>query len=155
MEKEKTCFFTGHRDIPSSDERDIFLKVSGLIEQLYQDGFRNFIAGGAIGFDTLAAKAVIAAKEEHPDIRLHICIPCKGQDKYFSPEQKAEYSLILSISDSAEVLYEHYVRGCMQTRNRRMVDLSSVGIAYCTRPTGGTAYTVSYAEKKDVKIFHV
>ena len=155
MEKGKTCFFTGHREIPESDERDIFLKVSGFIEQLYQNGFCNFIAGGAIGFDTLAAKAVIAAKETHPDIKLHICIPCKGQDKYFSPEQKADYSLILSVADSTEILYEHYVRGCMQTRNRRMVDLSGIGIAYCTKPTGGTAYTVSYAEKNDVKILYV
>ena len=154
MDKQDTCFFTGHREIDDSYE-ETEQKVYFVSERLYEAGYRNFITGGAIGFDTLAAKVVLKLRAIHPDVRLHICIPCNNQDKYFTPEQKAEYNYLLENADSHEVLYEHYVRGCMHTRNRKMADSSSVCIAYCKKQTGGTAYTVGYAVKKGLQIIYI
>lgn len=151
-----TAFFTGHRDLPEDLYNDIYEKVYFIIKTLYiAAGYRDFVAGGAVGFDTLAAKAVLRLRESAKDARLHIIVPCKGQDKYFSPQQKQEYAKILESADSVEVLYEHYVRGCMHARNKKMADRSSVCVAYCTKDTGGTAYTVSYARKKGIEIIYV
>ena len=48
-----------------------------------------------------------------------------------------------------EVIYasEHYTRGCMQRRNRFMVDRSAVCVAYCTRATEQAINTLIEAKK--------
>ena len=110
-----TAFFTGHRDIPGGLYDEISDKVDFIIETLYKTaGYRDFVAGGAIGFDTLAAKAVLRLREREKDVKLHIFVPCLGQEKYFSEQQKAEYDDILKSADSVQVLSEHYFRGCMR-----------------------------------------
>ena len=53
--KEKTCCFTGHRDIPSGAYQLIFKKTEEMVESLIQKGYLYFGAGGALGFDTIAA----------------------------------------------------------------------------------------------------
>ena len=64
----------------------------------------------------------------------------------------ALYENILNRSDYYFYVSQSYHRGCMQQRNRRLVDDSELCVAYCTQATGGTAYTVQYAEKKGVKV---
>lgn len=154
MDKNRTCFFTGHRKIPEFVQHLINDKLLKTIDELYGKGYVNFICGGAVGFDTMAARAVLERKKEL-DIRLVLYLPCKDQDKSFSPEQKAEYQAILESADEVLVMYEHYVRGCMHARNRKMADDSSVCVAFCTEKTGGTAYTVNYADKKGVEIIMI
>ena len=46
-------------------------------------------------------------------------------------------------------------KGCMHARNRYMIDNSSLCIAYMTKHTGGTAYTVEYAQENNKKIFNI
>ena len=152
---ETTCFFTGHRDIPNERYDAIFERVYSVIEELYKKGFRTFIAGGAIGFDTLAAIAVLRLREKYSDVYLHICIPCRDQSKNFSQIQKEKYMYVVNNADSYEVMYEHYVRGCMHARNKKMADFSSVCVAYCKKQTGGTAFTVNYAQKKGIEIIYI
>lgn len=154
MDKNRTCFFTGHRDIPEYVQHLINTKLLKTIDELYGKGYVNFICGGAVGFDTMAAKAVLERKKEL-DIRLVLYLPCKDQDKKFSPKQKAEYQAILESADEVLVMYEHYVRGCMHARNRKMADDSSKCVAFCTEKTGGTAYTVNYADKKGIEIIMI
>ena len=154
MDKNRTCFFTGHRDIPEYVQHLINAKLLETIDGLYGKGYVNFICGGAVGFDTMAAKAVLERKKEL-DIRLVLYLPCKDQDKKFSPKQKAEYQAILESADEVLVMYEHYVRGCMHARNRKMADDSSKCVAFCTEKTGGTAYTVNYADKKGIEIIMI
>lgn len=152
MNKLTTCFFTGHRDIPDI-ERVRTITERNII-RLYNEGYRDFICGGAIGFDQLAAEILLGLRKML-DIRLHIYIPCEDQDKYFTPEQKRAYAYVREQADSVWVMYPKYVRGCMHARNRAMADDSSVCISYLTKSTGGTAYTVDYAHKKRIKVINV
>lgn len=64
--KEKTCCFTGHRDLPSSQYQNIFRKTEEKIEKFIMQGYRYFCAGGALGFDTIAALAVLKLKGRIP-----------------------------------------------------------------------------------------
>lgn len=155
MDKNTTCFFTGHRDIPQKRYAPIYDAVSDKLAQLYADGYRNFICGGAVGFDTLAAEAVIALRQTHNNVKLLLCIPCRDQSKYFSSEQKSDYERIMSQCDGYEILYDRYVRGCMHTRNRRMADASSYCVAYCIKESGGSAYTVKYAQSHGIDVYFV
>lgn len=43
----------------------------------------------------------------------------------------------------------------MFERNRYMADHSDICVCYCTSGEGGTAYTVRYAEKKEIPIVNL
>jgi len=87
---------------------------------------RYFGAGGARGFDTIAAQAVLTLREEYPDIRLILVLPCKTQAGDWSEGDKITYRRILSQADKVVYTSERYERGCMQKRNRHLVDNSAV-----------------------------
>ncbi len=55
--KSKTCCFTGHRKIPGDELPQIKTKLKNTIIELINNGVIYYGAGGALGFDTLAAKA--------------------------------------------------------------------------------------------------
>jgi len=154
MDKDTTCFFTGHREIPKNRYDDIFNQTTALIQLVYREGIKDFVCGGAIGFDTLAAKAVLELRELL-DIRLHLVLPCADQSVYFSPTQKADYEYIIENCDSCEILFDHYVRGCMHARNRKMVEMSTACIAFCQKTSGGAAFTVKQAISNNLPIYFV
>ncbi len=150
MEKEFTCFFTGHRAIAKAWLHSVAELTERETEALINDkGVTDFITGGALGFDTLAARTVIRLKDKYDFIKLHLYLPCYNQMKNWSARDRYEGRMIMSYADS--ILYvteDNYITGCMQLRNRRMADDARWCVAYMTRPRSGTAYTVSYAESK-------
>ena len=154
--REKACCFTGHREIPSSFRPLLAQRIEDTVRRLAAEGIVYFIAGGALGFDTLAAEAVLRLKEtELPHVRLLLAIPCEGQDNAWPEADRLRYASIKSRADAVSVLADHYYRGCMQARNRYMVDHSSVCVCYLTKEGGGTAGTVRYAEKKGLPVIRL
>lgn len=150
--KEKTCCFTGHREIESADREALKARLTDAVRAHIARGYRYFGTGGALGFDTLAASVVLSFKEEFPDVVLILVLPCPEQTKYWKSEDIALYEDIMHRADKCVYTAEHYFRGCMQKRNRYLVDQSSACIAYLRRDTGGTAYTVRYAEGKGLDV---
>ena len=155
IDKNRTCSFTGHRAIPDGMADYLFQRIKDGINYLYSHGIKTYLTGGAIGFDTLAAKAVIERRKEYPDIRLVIVAPCKDQDKKWDIKDKIRYYQIKRAADEIICLSDRYYRGCMHQRNRYLVDHSTACICYLTEDTGGTAYTVGYAQSKGIKIFNL
>lgn len=74
--KDKTACFTGHRDIPPLKRPGIKHRLEREIERSIQAGYVYFGAGGALGFDTLAAQTVLKLKERYPDIKLSSNLSC-------------------------------------------------------------------------------
>ena len=140
-----TCAFTGHRQLNKDFSPQ---KLFTEIEKLIQLGVRDFYNGMAMGFDLLAAECVLLFKKKDPSIRLIACIPCYGQEKYFSEEDKARYIHLLKVADEKLILSENYYQGCMQVRDQYMIDHADTVLAYCTKDTGGAAYTVRYCQRK-------
>lgn len=155
VQRARTACFTGHRNIPAEIEEDILKAVKKVIVSLYNEGYRHFVTGGALGFDTVAARAVLAARSYYGDVTLELCLPCRDQTKGWSESNREMYEFIKFQADEVGYLYERFVRGCMQLRNRTMVDKSSYCIAYMTERSGGTAYTVNYAQSKGLRICNV
>ncbi len=155
MDKNITCFFTGHRNIPHNKIERITAQVERAVRVLYSRGYRSFICGGAVGFDQLCAELILRLKSELKDIELRLILPCLDQDKFFTEKQKESYRKIRAAADKIDVLYENYTRSCMLERNRRMADESSVCVAYCIKATGGSAYTIRYAAKKHILTYRV
>ena len=157
MEKIRTCFFTGHRRI-NKDKTDIIKSMlyKHIEDMIIRYDVKNFIAGGALGFDTLAAEAVIRMREKYPHIKLHLYLPCHGQEKYWTDLQKYRYRLIMSRADSYIYVTEgKYTNQCMMQRNKKMTDDSSFCIAFCILSSSGTGVTLRNAKSAGVKIYNI
>lgn len=154
-QKIKTCCFTGHRKIPPEKLKDISWRLKATLIQLIEDGYLYFGAGGALGFDTLAAQAVLDLKQQYPQIKLILVLPCLSQANSWSKKDKQMYEYIKGQADKVVYTSQEYTRGCMHKRNRHLVDNSSACIAYLTESKGGTAYTVDYAQKHGLTVFNI
>ena len=144
---EQTCCFTGHRIIANEKKKAIFDKTREVAVSLIEKGVRFFGVGGAIGYDTIAAHVILSLKEQYPFIKLIVVCPCKNQDLKWNEVDKRVYRDILNSADKVVVLADTYYDGCMQARNRHLVDDSKYCICYLTRSFGGTYSTVRYAEE--------
>lgn len=153
--KEITCCFTGHRKIPNDEIKNIQEKTKNLILQLISDGYHHFCTGGALGFDTIAAKSVLDIRNRFPFVRLTLYLPHYSQADHWNQSDKIIYKKIKNCADEVIYTSELYYKGCMHKRNRILVENSSACICYKTRETGGTAYTVKYAQEKGLKIYYV
>lgn len=154
--REKTCCFTGHRRIPKEDYDKVKERLEKVVLDLYNyRGIIYYGAGEALGFDTLAAETVLRLRESCPDIRLILVLPCRNQTRNWKTDDVRRYESIIQSADKVIYTSDLYTDGCMQKRNRRLVDDSSVCVCYQTQPKGGTAYTVSYAKDCGLEIINI
>ena len=153
--KENTCCFTGHRFSAARDVDPLRELLKKEIAHQAENGRTVFCAGGAMGFDTVAAECVLEAKKENPDIKLLLFLPHKGQASSWREADKRRYSEILGSADGVSYACEEYVQGCMLTRNRQLCDASSVCIAFLEHGSGGTFYTVKYARDHGLQIVNL
>ena len=126
-----------------------------VIMALYQKGIRYYGAGGALGFDAIAAQTVIRLRESCPGMKLILVLPCLTQTRGWRPENVTEYERIKAQADKVVYTAQQYTPGCMHKRNRHLVDNSSVCVCYLNRESGGTAYTVRYAKEKGLEIVNL
>lgn len=146
-----SCAFSGHRDIPSGAAEDLRRALLARVNELAEEGCRSFLCGGALGFDTMAAEAVLEVRRRK-DVRLVLALPCPGQDRRWGEGDRAVFARILAAADEAVLVSPAYHRYCMLQRNRYLVDHSDRLICYLTRDSGGTAYTVGYALRRGVAV---
>lgn len=148
--KAFTCCFTGHRKLPSNMYQKIDEILKEEVIKLVKRGVRYFGVGGALGFDTLCALAILDIKKTEPQIKLILVLPCKNQDKYWSRQDKEIYRFIKASADKIVYVSKNYTKDCMIIRNCHLVDNSSYCICYLTNRSSGTAFTVRRAKEKGV-----
>ena len=156
VDKLMVACFSGHRNLPQ-DCTELQANLEKAIVELIECGVVFFGSGGAVGFDLLAATAVLKLKEDYPHIRLVMVLPCppEQQSLKWNDEQKKRYYEILDQADKVRILSPQYTDKCMHDRNRHMVDNSAYLICYLREQRGGTFYTVNYAERQGLKIFRL
>ena len=169
--RDRTCFFTGHRDpyaLPTgADEGDgtdvshqlqirIREYLEREVESLIYQGFSVFCCGGARGFDLLCAAVVLGCRERHPGLRLVLMLPCREQSRGWNDRDLALYRAVLERGE-AYYLQHTYDRACMLRRNRCLVDHAAVGITWYNpeRARSGTGMTVRYAESSGIPMIHL
>ena len=152
----KICCFTGSRDLRGLSSSKICKKLEDLLVDLIEnEGYTVFRAGGALGFDTLAALCVLHLKKKYPEIQLHLILPSKDQDKYFSAQEKLYYELTLKHADKITYIQDAYSDGVMMKRNRALVNGSDICLALLRKNSGGTYLTTQYAIKQRVKVVNL
>lgn len=152
INKEETCCFTGPR--PEKITEDISIIRESLRKSIIgaaNSGYKNFITGMSRGFDLIAAQVVIELQEEL-DINLVCAIPYLDQDSLWSKSDKEKYNDVITKATYSICLSDKFIRGIYHTRNRFMIDYSSLIIAYYNNTQGGTKYTIDYAttQKKPI-----
>ncbi len=147
--------FTGHRDIPRPHAFALPRVLERELLTLIERGATVFRAGGAMGFDTVAALKVLELRESFPQIRLELILPCRNQTERWQEAERRTYEYVLSQADGHVFLFDHYVSGCMMERNRQLVKGSEVCVAYCYKNRGGTLYTMSQAIKDGLEIINL
>ena len=156
MDAKNTCCFTGHRRIPADDLPAVAAALRREVLRLCrEEGITVFLSGGALGFDTLAAETVLDVASGIPGISLVIVRPCADQTRGWNARDAARYDAILARANEVVTLAPAYRPGCMQARNRYLVEHSGVCLCYLTEKTGGTAYTVRYASSRGLPIVNV
>lgn len=153
--KGLTVCFTGHRSIAYKDAVSLPALLDRVLTDLVERGAITFRAGGAIGFDTVAALKVLELKERYPHIRLELILPCRNQTEYWEETAVRTYQYILKSSDSHLFLFDTYFDGCMLERDRRLVEGADVCVAYCNRSRGGTAYTFTQALRAGLEVINL
>ena len=143
--RQAACCFTGHRPgkLPwrynEEDLRCVSLKarIADAVEAAYQEGFRHFLCGMALGCDLYFCECVLRLRQMHPDVTVEAAVPCPSQAAacVFEPLVSACYT-----------------PACMQRRDRYMVDHAALLIAAFDGSPGGTRYTVEYAMRRGLEI---
>ena len=145
-----TCSFTGHRILKKDFNSE---KLFNVIEKIIESGYRTFLVGMAWGFDLKVFETLLNFKNKNIDIIA--CVPCENQERYFKNSEKEKYLEYLKKADKVVYVSDKYFDGCMQKRNRYIVDNSSILVAYLYSNMGGTKNTVSYAEKQGKNIIYI
>lgn len=152
--KKPVVMFTGHREIPSANAPYIEQKLNEIICKYRNAGL--FVCGGAMGFDTLAAKAVLRAKLEYGNIKLMLALPCYNQACRWPKRAREDYEIIIACADYVVYTTQgEYSDICMHIRNKFMVDMCDICVAYFTGRAGGTYSTVKYAQSRNKKIIRI
>ena len=150
-----TCSFTGHRQISPEVRPSLKALLDKAVEYAYSEGCRTFICGGALGFDTMAARAVISYRMMHKDVRLVLALPCIDQDAMWSDSQKNSYEFTVSEADEVMYVSDSYTKDCMAKRNRFLAEKADILIAYSGRANSGAAQTVRMAERLNKRIYNL
>ena len=153
--RAKTCCFTGHRSLSHEEKLKVAVRLREIIVEQIKTGVVFYGAGGARGFDALAAQTVLDMKKEYPQLRLILVLPCEDQTRGWRSEDIAVYEDIKRRSDKVVYVSREYTSDCMHRRNRHLVDHSGTCICYLTRRSGGTAYTVDYGRRKGLCIINL
>lgn len=156
VNKSKVACFSGHRRLPQ-DSTELQANLEKAIIELIERGVVFFGSGAALGFDQMAAEIVLRLKDDYPHIRLVMVLPCppEQQSSRWNSKQKKRYYEILEQADRVRILSPQYTDKCMLARNRHMVDFSAYLICYLRQHSGGTFYTVNYAERKGREILRL
>lgn len=154
---ENTCFFTGHRQIPEERMRQVAILAREQIYLHIQRGYRYFICGGALGFDTLAAIQVVRVRAGGEKIFLILALPCRDQTALWKDTETLRlYQRLKGKADEVIYVNDLFFDGCMKERNQFMVNQSSACIAYFNeRRNGGTAQTVRMANRRNLTVANV
>lgn len=168
----------GSRQAYSMESYDKFRKDLTLyLSEMYNAGYRNFISGGAQGFDQIAFWAVEDLKAIHPDIKNIAYLPFKGQEGAWRDTggfSKTEYRKLVEKAD--EVVWTSEMQGitvdlvnnrniglALNRRNHAMVDDADLVIALYRDPNGfdpnktgsGTNNCMKYAHDKGVPVYQI
>ncbi len=164
------CCVTGHRpsgfpfdyhasdpftdDLRSCHFAEIYHNIlDEEFEGLVNEGYTHFISGMADGADLDFAELVIRYREYYENIVLEAALPYPTNMKRLMDGNRITKADILGKTNLIHTVSDHYYNGCMQKRNKYMVDKCDLVFAIWNgEEKGGTWDTIRYARKQNKPI---
>lgn len=140
---KKRCFLIGHHDAPESIYPALQREIERHITEL---GVTEFIVGHYGNFGRMAARALVEAKQAHPEISLWLLLP------YHPAEQKVEAPEGFDGSFYPEGMEKVPRRVAIVKANQYVVNHVSHIIAYVCYTFGNTGKLLNYARIKHLAI---
>lgn len=138
----KVCFFIGHRDTPEH----VYPALEQAVEQLITQGVTEFYVGNHGSFDRMAARAVSAAKQGHPQVRLTMLLAYHPGERPVTLPPGFDGSLYpLGMENVPR-------RFAIPRANRWMVEHCTHLVAYVTHPASNAGKVVEWGIFKDKKV---
>ena len=166
FQKQLNVCFSGHRpnklpnqgDLSQSAMNAVYHDLLRAIDKAVANGKSNFIHGMMAGFDIIAAEAVLEIKKKHPHIRLISVLPFI--ENFFTTKEwygdwAKRAAEVYKHSDCGVCLAKSYYPHVYYDRNKWMIEHSSLLICYQSTDRGGTAYTVTGAERMGVPVINL
>lgn len=142
MAEPKSCFFIGHWEA----EEELYPALQAEVERhIVALGVREFFVGRYGGFDRLAARAVIAAKQAYPDMTLSLLLP------YHPAERPIQTPPGFDGTFYPPGLERVPRRFAIVRANRAMIDQVDYLIAYAWHPASNARELVEYARRRAAK----
>ncbi|WP_313346893.1 SLOG family protein [Sedimentibacter sp.] len=164
IDRNKTLCFIGHRTekLPKS-KNEFNLMIQSLIYEINKaisEGYDTFMFGACYGFELICAEQVLIRKQivrltDPISINLVAVVPFEEQAAKWKEKDREKYFNALPKCDDVITLNKHYQSESYHERNRYMVDNSSRLICYYDGSSGGTRYTVEYAERQSIQIINL
>ena len=164
---DEVCGITGHRptrfrfkyDEKNNGCKRIKKRIRDQLILLYEQGFRQFWVGGALGVDMWAGEILLRLKEqpEYSDIQLHIALPFEGHDTVWEERSRRRMSFLIKHSTETVTVGQKDAPPAVnyRRRNEYMVDRADCLLAVYDNDRSirsGTGMTVRIAEKKGLPI---
>ena len=158
--RQSACSFTGHRPaklpwgLREEDARCVALKkrIADAVAAAYEEGYRHFLCGMAMGCDLYFCECVLALRARKKDVTVEAVIPCPTQADDWPVDIVRRYRTLVAACDYETMVSDRYTPGCMQRRNRYLVDHASLLIAAYDGSAGGTRNTIQYALQRGVPV---
>lgn len=173
----KTICFTGRRpkDLAGFQFQNYANFLDDLtlyLDSVYQQGYRNFISGGAQGFDQLAFWSVNRLQSKYNDINNVVYVPFPGQQSPWSSRSddffnQFKYREMLQKADVVRFISKQRpfdrdaAARILDDRNKAMVDDAEAVIAlypyddWNSNGRGGTCNAMRYAYSKNRPIYQI
>ena len=130
----------GHAQISQVEEVEKWLYA--VSESLIEQGAVTFYLGGYGAFDGLAASVLREQKKRYPQIELVLVLAYLNDRRDTSGYDRTVYPPLETVPR----------RFAISHRNRWMVEVSDVVVAYVLHDWGGAATTLRYAKQKAKQI---
>ena len=141
-----SCFFIGHRETMG----EIYPQLEAAIERhITQLGVREFIVGNYGGFDRIAARALVAAKAQHPEIVLLLLVPYHPAERPIQAPPGFDGTFYPPGMENVPRKF------AIVRANRYMVEHVDYMIAYVWHPASNARDLVEYAIRKGVAVVNL
>jgi hypothetical protein len=129
---------------------EIYPQLEAAIERhITQLGVREFIVGNYGGFDRIAARALVAAKAQHPEIVLLLLVPYHPAERPIQAPPGFDGTFYPPGMENVPRKF------AIVRANRYMVEHVNYMIAYVWHPASNARDLVAYAIRKGVAVVNL
>jgi hypothetical protein len=149
MTRPLTIAVSGHRPARLSPGAPAVIRAA-VRELVGRHPDARWVVGGAIGVDQIVAGELLELRQA---VQLVLPFAPAIQGARWRPSQRQTLLAQVARAMAVEVLYQAYDVAAYHARNKRLVELADLLVAFWDgRPTGGTAATVAEARRRGVPV---